>query len=150
MLPMDFIDADRANPGEIHVISAPRDRHRDRPEHLVPAGAEDARDLLPTEALGPAREKPHVGGRQLVLPVGPGHPLDGHAAARAIDAAHHVEKEHAQAPERDELEAARRQAGRTRAPASPHPAHRGRLRRCGAISTVNARPPICSSSCTVP
>jgi hypothetical protein len=57
-LPVDFVDADRANTGEIHVIPAPRHRHRDRPEHLIPAGAKDAGDLLPTEALGPRREKP--------------------------------------------------------------------------------------------
>ena len=70
---------------------------------------EDARDLLPTEAFGPPREKPHVGGGQLVLAVGPGHPLDGDPTARAIDAPHRVEEEDAQAPQRDELEAAQRQ-----------------------------------------
>ncbi len=109
VLPMDFIDADRANAGEIHVITAPRHRHRDGPEHLVPAGAEDARDLLPTEALGPRREEPHVGGGQLVFAVGPGHPLDGDATAPAIDASHDVEEEDAQAPQRDEFETPRRQ-----------------------------------------
>ena len=44
-----------------------------------------------------------------MLAVGPGHPLDGDPTARAIDAPHRVEEEDAQAPQRDELEAAQRQ-----------------------------------------
>jgi hypothetical protein len=60
-----------------------------------------------------------------MLSVGPRDALDDHAARRAVDAAHHVEEEHAQAPERDELEAARRQPvvhrARLSAPRAPRP-----------------------------
>ena len=45
-----------------------------------------------------------------MLAVGPGHLFHRDAARRAIDPSHHVEEEHAQPPERHELEAARRQA----------------------------------------
>jgi len=45
-----------------------------------------------------------------MLAVCPGHVLDRDAARRARDASHHVQKEHAQAPQRHELESARRQA----------------------------------------
>ena len=107
VLPVDFIDAERANSGEIHVIVAPGDGHVDRAKDLVPTGAEHGRHLFPTEALGPAGQKPHVGGRELVLALGPGHVLDAHAARRARDAAHHVEKEHRHAPQRHKFEAPR-------------------------------------------
>src|SRR5438094_5458364 len=107
VLPMDFIDADRSYSREIHVGAAPRHGHRHRAEHLIPTGAEDARGLLPTEAFGPAGEKPHVGRGQLMLAVGPGHLFDRDATARALDAPHHVQEEDAQAPERHELEPAR-------------------------------------------
>ncbi len=110
MLPMDFIDTDRPNAREIHVGAAPRHGHRHRPKHLIPTGAEDTRGLLPTEALGPAGEKPHVGRRQLVLAVAPGHLFDRDATARARDAPHHIQEEDAQAPERHELEPARGQS----------------------------------------
>ena len=54
-----------------------------------------------------------------------GHLFDRHATARAIDAPHHVEKEHAQAPEWNELEATRRQPvvhrARLSAPRAPRP-----------------------------
>ena len=60
----------------------------------------------PTEALRPPGEKPHVRGGQLMLPLGPGHLFDRHAAAGTVDAPHHVQEEHAQPPQRDELEAA--------------------------------------------
>jgi hypothetical protein len=89
VLLMDFIDADRANCCEIHMIPPPGDGHGNRAEHLIPAGAEDARDLLPTEALGPGGEKPHVGRRELMLAIGPGHLLNrpphrGHATRRIM------------------------------------------------------------------
>ena len=132
-----------------------RDRHRRDPlaarEPVPHARLPDRPDAqaLAVDRPAPTREKPHVGGGQLVLAVGPGHPLDGDPTARAIDAPHRVEEEDAQAPQRDELEAAQRQRSYT-ALAWPQLAHRGRLRRCGAISTVSARPAICSSSCTVP
>jgi hypothetical protein len=120
---MDLVDADRANAAQIHVIPPPGHGHRDRPKDLVPAGAKVARHLLPTQALGPRREKPHVNRRELVLPIGPRHVLDAHTTPRAIDAAHRVEKEHPQAPEWDELETARRQpvvdATRLAAPRAP-------------------------------
>jgi hypothetical protein len=59
------------------------------------------------------------------FPVGPRHLFDGHAAAGTVNPPHHVEEEHAQALERDELEAARHQpvvhgAG-LRAPGTPRP-----------------------------
>ena len=126
MLPVDLIDADRANAGEIHVITPPGDGHRDRPEHLVPAGAKDARDLLPTEALGPRREKPLIRRGELVLAIGPRHLFDGDPTAGAGDAPHHVEEEHAQAPERHEFEPARGQAV---VDAAPHSAP-------GALRTI--------------
>src|SRR5262245_34964440 len=91
------------------MFPPPRHGHRDRPKDLVPTGPEDAADLLPTEALRPPRKEPHIGGGELVLAVRPRHRLDGDTTVRAIDSSHHVEKEHAQTPERDELEAARRQ-----------------------------------------
>jgi hypothetical protein len=109
VLPVDLIDADRSNSGEIHVIPPPGDGHGHRPKHLVPAGAKEARDLLPTEALCPRREKPLVHRGELMLALGPRHLLHGDPTAGAVDAPHHVEEEHAQAPERDELEAARRE-----------------------------------------
>jgi hypothetical protein len=95
VLPVDLVDADRANAGEIHVITPPGDGHGDRPKHLVPAGTEDARDLFPTEALRPPREESHVGRGELVLAVRPGRLLDGHATTGTRDAPHHVEQEDA-------------------------------------------------------
>jgi hypothetical protein len=107
--PVDLVDADRANPGEIHVIPAPGDGHGDRAEDLIPTGAEDPRDFGPAEALGPPREEPHVRRGQLVLAIGPGDPFEGDTTARALDAPHHVEEEDAQAPQGDELEPPRRE-----------------------------------------
>lgn len=125
VLPMDFINANRANAGEIHVITPPRDCHRDGSEHLIPTRVEHPGNLFPTEALGPARQEPHGGGGQLVLAVGPGDLLDGHPTARTVDTPHHVEEEDAQAPERHELEAARYQPvvhrARLSAPRAPWP-----------------------------
>ena len=61
--------------------------------------------LAPAQPLRPPRQKPGVGGRQLVLPRRPRHPLDAHpAAGRAGDPAHAIQEEDAQAPERHELE----------------------------------------------
>ncbi len=39
-----------------------------------------------------------------MLAIGPGDPLDGHAAARAVDASHAVQQEHRNGPQWDELE----------------------------------------------
>src|SRR5262249_29288950 len=110
VLPVDLIDADRVNTGEIHAIPPPRDGHGDRAEDRIPASPKDARDLGQTEALRPPREKPHVGRRELMLAVRPGHLLDADATARAVDAPHHVEEEHADPPERHELKPARGQS----------------------------------------
>src|SRR5712691_4809634 len=109
-LPLNFVDPDRLDPAQIHMGAAPRHGHRDRAEHLVPTRVEDLGDLTPTEPLRPAGEKPLVGGGPLVIPVGPGHLLDAHAAGRAVDAAHHIEEEHRDPPERHELKLARREA----------------------------------------
>src|SRR5439155_3388209 len=85
------------------------DGHVDRTKDLIPTGAEHGRHLLPPEALGPPRQKPHVADPELVLAGGPWHLLDTHTTARAVDPAHHVQEEHAQPPQRHELEAAWRQ-----------------------------------------
>jgi len=44
----------------------------------------------------------------MLLALAPRHPLDGHAACRAIDPPHRVDEEHRDVPERHELEPSRR------------------------------------------
>jgi len=100
----DFIDADRFNFPDFPMNHALMDDPLHRPKHRVPTRAEDRRGLLPTEPLGPGREKNPVTVCRAVLAIGPRHPFDGHAATRAVDAAHAVQEEHRNGPERDEFE----------------------------------------------
>ena len=95
MLPLDLVDAHGRNPRQILVRSAPGDGHGHRAEHAVPAVRKVGR-LAPAQPLRPPRQKPGVGGRQLVLPRRPRHPLDAHSAAgRAGDPAHAIQEEDA-------------------------------------------------------
>ena len=105
MLPLDFVDAHGLNPRQILVRPAPGDRHGHRAEHTVPGSPKGRRHLAPTQTRRPPRQEPGVGGRQLVFPLRPWHPLDAHTAAgRTGDPAHPIQKEDADAPERHELE----------------------------------------------
>ena len=100
------LDADAGlNPRQILVRPAPGDRHGHRAEHTVPGSPKGRRHLAPTQTRRPPRQEPGVGGRQLVFPLRPWHPLDAHTAAgRTGDPAHPIQKEDADAPERHELE----------------------------------------------
>ena len=105
MLPLDLVDAHGLNPRQILVRPAPGDGHGHCAEHAVPAGPKGRRHLAPTQTLRPPGQKPRVGGRQLVFPLRPRHLLDAHmAAGRAVDPAHPIQEEDADAPERHELE----------------------------------------------
>lgn len=106
-LPGDLVDADGGDAGESDARAAPGDGAMDG----VPGGAEDARGVLPREALGPRGEEPAEGFGGALLAVGPRHALDlDRDATGAIDAAQAVDEEGGQAEQRHELEAARREA----------------------------------------
>ena len=100
----DFIDPDRFNPLDFTVNHAPVHDPLHRPKHSVPTRPEDRPGLLPTQAFGPGGEEDSVAVRRAVLTICPGNPLDGHAAAPAVDTPHAVEEEHRNGPQRDELE----------------------------------------------
>src|SRR5512135_3568936 len=109
-LPLDLVDAQGLDPGQRAVRQPPGHRVVDRAVHGVPGGMEDHRDLLPREPLGPTREGPAISRGLPAFAVTPGDPLDDHATHRAVDAAHGVDEERGDLPERHELEAARREA----------------------------------------
>ena len=76
---------------------------------MVPGGVKDCGDARPAQALGPGREKPRVGRRQVVLALGPGDRLHPHPTAATLHAAPGVQEEDRQAPQGHELEAPGRQ-----------------------------------------
>jgi hypothetical protein len=98
------------DPGHRPPPQAPGHGVVDRAVHGLPGGMERHRDLPPREPLGPTGEEPTVGRGQRTFPITPGDFLDDHAALRAVDAAHGVDEEHGDLPERHELEPARREA----------------------------------------
>jgi hypothetical protein len=79
--PLELVDANRLNPGEFQVLTAPAYRHLDRAEDLLPARSEDLGDLLAAQPLGPACQEPCIGLRQAVFALGPEHPLHPYPAA---------------------------------------------------------------------
>ena len=126
----DFIDADRFHRFDFAMNYAPADDPLHRPKHRVPTRPEDRRGLLPAQSLGPAGQKDSVTVSRAVLAIGPGDSLDGHAAARAIDASHAVQEEHRKGPQRDELESPLAQRV-VLGPLRPHLLQTGRPRPMG-------------------
>src|SRR4051794_38343084 len=76
----------------------------DRSTDAVPRRAEDRGHLAPAQSLGPAREEPAVGRRQVILPVAPGHHLDDDSTPFAVHPAHPVRQEDHEPPQGHELE----------------------------------------------
>src|SRR2546422_1144355 len=105
----ELVDAGRRDPREVPMRQPPPHGHGHRPEDVVPGGVKDRRDGRPAQALGPCREKPRVGRRELVLALGPGEGLHPHPAAATLHALPGVQEEDRQAPQGHELEAPRRQ-----------------------------------------
>ena len=90
------------------MLEAPLYRVLDAAEDGVPARVEAARHLRPREHPRPARDEPHERVRRLALAGGPGHQLHRDAATRTVHAAHRIDEQHRDAPERHEGEQARR------------------------------------------
>jgi hypothetical protein len=57
-LPVDFIDPEGRDAGEIHPRPSPDHRHLDRAKYALPARLETLRHLLPAQQLGPAGQEP--------------------------------------------------------------------------------------------
>src|SRR5690606_40098487 len=70
---------------------------------------EGLRGFLPRQLARPVGEKQHIDLTQGVLAQRPGHLLDLHPAAPALDTAHCVEQHHGETPDRNKLETALRQ-----------------------------------------
>ena len=122
-LPQHLVHPDRRDPIYRHPRPTPLDRHLHRAKHRGPAGREDARHLGPAQPPRPARQKPHVAPRQLVLARRPRHPLHLHAALDALHPPHRIDQHHGNSPQRHVLKAPRRQgviAGPRRSAARTH------------------------------
>ena len=86
-------------------LEAPANDPVDGAEDGAPAGLEDRRGFLPAQSLGPGGQKDPQAVSRLMLPFGPGNPLDFDAALRALDSTHRVQEEHGDRPQGNELEA---------------------------------------------
>ncbi len=98
-LPLDLIDADGADTRQIHVRPSPGHGHLHRPKDVVPTGVEGLGHLLPTQPLGPPRQKPGIGRGQVVLAICPRQPLHADPTARTFHPPRGVDEEHGQAPQ---------------------------------------------------
>lgn len=62
--------------------------------------------VLPAHAASPSGKEPFVLSRQLALAVGPRNPFDFHATASTHHTPHGVDENHADHPQRNEIETA--------------------------------------------
>ena len=108
-LPQHLVDPDRRDPLHRHPRPPPLDCHLHGAKHRGPAGREDACHLGPAQPPGPARQKPHVAPRQLVLARRPRHALHLHAARGTLHPPHRIDQHPGHPPPRHVLKAARRQ-----------------------------------------
>jgi hypothetical protein len=108
-LPEHFINADGSHIGQVPMSQAPFDRPFHGSEHLLPGRAKSEGGFFPGESLSPGSQKMHVGFRQSVFAVGPGHALDFHATVRTIDPAQGIGEKNRDVPQRYEFKHSRRQ-----------------------------------------
>src|SRR5690606_12087906 len=80
-----------------------------RREDMIPGRPERFGNLLPAQTLGPARQKPGVGLRQLVFPRHPGHLFHPNATTGTIHPARCIDEKHLNTPHRNKFKAAHRQ-----------------------------------------
>ena len=122
--PSDLVDADGADPPQISVLQPPGYRHLHRPHHAVPARMEDLRHFLPAQPPGPPCQKPHVGGGQGTLALGPRDALHLHSANRTIDPPKGIKEENQYPPKGNKLESTLRQTVIARSSATAPRTHR--------------------------
>src|SRR4030043_483425 len=107
--PGHLVHSNRRNPRQIHMRSAPRNRHLDRAVHRVPTRVKRLRPLRPRELFRPPGQKPRVGPRHRPFALGPRNPLHLDPARRTRNSPHRIHEVHQDAPEGDELEPTRPQ-----------------------------------------
>src|SRR6056297_896938 len=74
----NLVDTDRFDRPNFPVNHAPAEDPTDSTEDRVPAGSEDGRRFLSTEALGPRGQEDSQAVGRLMFAVGPGNLLDLH------------------------------------------------------------------------
>jgi hypothetical protein len=82
----------------------PLNRVFNSPAHAVLGREEYRANLAPAQPLGPGRQVPAVGGRQLILAVTPWHHLHSHPTPFAVNPLHPIGPEVQNAPDEHELE----------------------------------------------
>src|ERR1039458_8381861 len=97
---LDFIDADGSDGGQGAMLQPPVDDALDGVADLIPSGMERLRSFLPGQLACPASQHQAICLGELMLAIAPGHMLDHHTALAAADAAHLVEEEDKESPER--------------------------------------------------
>jgi hypothetical protein len=80
--------------------------HLDRTKDIVPGGIKRFSDFLPGKASCPTGQKPSIGCCQMIFPLSPRNQFYLYPAARTVNSARGVEKEHGNTPEGDKLETA--------------------------------------------
>ncbi|NIS80662.1 MAG: hypothetical protein GTO14_10745, partial [Anaerolineales bacterium] len=89
---------------QVAVFQAPRNGVFYRAKHVLPRRAKGLGHVFPTETLGPARQEPAIGRRQLMLAVTPGDLFHLHPTPRAVHTPHRVHEENRNLPQRYKLE----------------------------------------------
>lgn len=107
---LDFIYANGVDLTERAVLQSPGDDMFNRIEHLVPGSAKALCGFFPRKPARPTSKEQHIRFGHGAFAVAPGNFLDGHhAAPAAIDAAHGVQQEDEESPQRNELKASFRE-----------------------------------------